>query len=55
MPATIIKVTTDGEGGVPQDTVETLLTKATAGVELAVFADDGSIIFVNDTHDFEEV
>lgn len=55
MAATVIKVATDDSGGIPQDTVETLLSKAAEGKELAVFADDGSIIYVHDDHDFEEV
>lgn len=55
MAALVIKVATDSEGGIPQDTVETLLSKSAEGKELAVFADDGSIIFVHDEHDFEEV
>lgn len=55
MGALVVKVVTDDSGGVPQDTVETLLSKAAEGNELAVFGDDGSIIYVHDEHDFEEV
>lgn len=58
--ARVVKLTTDAEGGVPVDAVENLLQKATAGEDLIVFGDDGTIIFVNtdvgdNTHEFEEV
>lgn len=53
--ARVLKVTTADDGGIPVDTVETLLSKATAGEELAVFTDDGSIVFVHESHEFEEV
>ncbi len=58
--ATVVKITTDSEGGVPVDTVESLLAKAREGVDLIVFIDTGSILYVNtdigdETHEFEEV
>lgn len=52
--ARIIRVEIDGEGGIAPDTVETLLSKTVAGEELAVFADDGTIVFVHENHEFEE-
>lgn len=51
----LIKVETDDSGGIDVDTVEQLLSRQQEGHKLAVFADDGTIIFCDpDLADFSD-